>query len=314
MKQRYSFILLLGIFLFAQGCASSAPPQSFSTPDEGVNAIVAAGRAHSSDQLIQILGRDAGQIVSSGDPVADRNALDGFLQRYDQKHQLTTESDGSVTLVVGDNEWPMPIPLVKDDATGKWHFDAARGRDEIINRRIGRNELDVIQVCLAIADAQSEYAVRDPENVGVPVYAQKFLSDPGRKNGLYWSTSDDQQPSPLGALAATASEQGYHRSETGRPQPFHGYYYRMLMAQGSHASGGARSYIINGKMVGGFGVVAYPAEYGNSGIMTFIVNYEGVVYQQDLGKDTAAIAKSMAEFDPGPDWNKVEQSALSQQP
>src|SRR5262249_38469070 len=156
-----------------------------------------AGRAHSSEQIKQILGGDADQIVSSGDPVADRNALDNFLSRYDEKHQLATEADGSVTMIIGSNDWPMPIPLVKDDKTGMWHFDTARGKDEIINRRIGRNELDVIQVCMAVTDAQREYAQLDPENVGVPVYAQKFRSDPGKKNGLYWVTSSDEQPSPL---------------------------------------------------------------------------------------------------------------------
>ncbi len=312
MKSRNTVFALLCGLLFAQGCASFAPPESFSSPQDGVNAIVEAARTHSSDRLKQILGGSSEDIVSSGDPVADRKTLDDFIKRYDEKHQLTTESDGSVTLVAGNNDWPMPIPLVKDEKTGTWHFDVARGKDEIINRRVGRNEIDVVQVCLAVTDAQREYATRDPENIGVPVYAKKFRSDPGKKNGLYWNAAEGEPPSPLGPLAATASEQGYSRAEGGEPQPFHGYYFRMLKEQGQHANGGARSYVVGGKMVGGFGVVAYPADYGNSGVMTFIVNHEGVVYQRDLGKGTERIAKSMTEFDPGPGWEKSDTTPPSQ--
>jgi hypothetical protein len=313
MKHRYILSFLLSLFIFAQGCASSTPPESFNTPDDAVNALVNAARSHSADQLKQILGGASDDIISSGDAVADHNAVDGFLAKYDEKHQFKTEADGSVTLAVGSNEWPMPIPLVKDDQTGKWHFDTERGKDEMINRRIGRNELDAIQVCLAIADAQREYATRDPEHTGVAVYAEKFLSDPGKKNGLFWKTGENENPSPLGLLVIQAAEQGYTRGEAGEQRPYHGYFYRILKAQGSHATGGERNYIINGRMVGGFGVVAYPADYKNSGVMSFIVNHDGVVYQRDLGMLTSLTAKSMSEFDPGPDWEKVDSAEAAGQ-
>lgn len=314
MNNSKILLALFGIVIFAQGCTSNAPPQAFNTPDEAVNAIVAAARSHNTDKIMQILGGGAEDVMSSGDPVADRNALDVFLDKYDEKHRLNAEADGSMTLAVGSNDWPMPIPVVKDAATGSWYFDLERGKDEIINRRVGRNEMNVVQVCLAITDAQREYAIRDPENAGIPVYAEKFLSDAGKKNGLFWKTGESEAPSPLGALAATASEQGYRRSETGQPSPFHGYCYLMLKTQGPHATGGERNYIVNGKMIGGFGVVAYPAEYGDSGVMSFIVNHEGIVYQRDLGKDTARIAKSTTAFDPGPEWEKVVPETLNTQP
>jgi hypothetical protein len=201
----------------------------------------------------------------------------------------------------------MPIPLVKDDTSNKWKFDTDAGKDELISRRIGRNELDVIQVCKAICDAQREYAQRDPNNDGIPEYATKFISDPGTKNGLYWETAEGERPSPLGAFAADAAEEGYStRPSDGQPRPYHGYYYRILTAQGPNAPGGAMDYYVNGKLIGGFAVVAWPADYASSGLTTFITNYTGEVYQQDLGDDTDKIARAMTTYDPGPGWTKSE--------
>jgi len=227
---------------------------------------------------------------------------------YDDKHELVegSEPDAPYTLLVGESSWPFPIPVVKGKSG--WYFDTAEGKDEILNRRIGRNELSAIQVCLAIVDAQREYARRDPAGTGLPVYAEKFNSDPGTRNGLYWPAKEGEEKSPLGELVAKASEEGYKsaRNESGEQVPYHGYHYRILTSQGQSAPGGARDYIVEGKLIGGFGVVAWPDQYGNSGIMTFITNQDGVVYQKDLGPSTPKLAESMAAFDPGEGWKKAE--------
>jgi hypothetical protein len=209
-------------------------------------------------------------------------------------------------LIVGKNEWPFAIPLVQKN--GRWIFDTAAGKEEILNRRIGRDELDTIQTMLAIVDAQREYARETYEN-GVREYAQKFASDPGTKNGLFWEAKEGEAASPLGPLIAEAREEGYFAKQSGGPVPYHGYYYRMLTGQGEHAEEGAYSYIVNGKMIGGFAVVAYPADYGNSGVMTFIVNHDGVVYQEDLGPDTEQEAMAMKLFDPDKTWTKVKDTS-----
>ena len=210
-----------------------------------------------------------------------------------EKNRLEAESAEKVVLYLGNEDWPFPIPIVKKNAL--WHFDAKEGRDEILARRIGKNELSAIQVCLAYVDAQREYAIEDRDGDGLAEYAQKFWSDPGKKNGLYWKTSDGEKPSPLGPLAAEANKQGYTRKE-GKPVPYHGYYYRILKAQGKNAPGGAYDYMVKGKMIGGFALVAYPAKYASSGIMTFIVNHDGVVYQKDLGTKTAEDRSSDEAF------------------
>jgi hypothetical protein len=204
---------------------------------------------------------------------------------------------------------------VQDDASGKWRFDTAAGKDEILNRRIGQNELDVIQVCNAIVDAEREYAQRDPQGTGLPVYADRVISDEGQRNGLYWKTSENEEPSPLGPLVAAAVKEGYgmRKSAAEAPKPYHGYYYRLLKEQGPNAPGGAMNYVIKGKLIGGFAVMAYPADYGNSGIMSFIVNQDGVVYQRDLGPESASVATATTAYDPGPDWKKVDQGQPSDQ-
>ncbi|MFO0785071.1 MAG: DUF2950 domain-containing protein [Phycisphaerales bacterium] len=283
------------------GCASN-PGEKFATPDDAVNAAVAALRTDNQAELTRIFGPDAEEALSSGDSVSDQNNRALFLQKFDEKHALVDGEDGSKILEVGSTDWPMPIPLVQSG--GGWRFDLAAGKDEMLSRRIGRNELDAIQTLLAIGDAQDEYLDMRPQ--GVDEYAAKFFSDPGKKNGLFWPVAAGEQASPLGELVAEASAQGYSRNEqTNEPQPYHGYLFRILTAQGPNAPGGQRSYVTNGQMTGGYAVVAYPFEHGRSGIMTFIMSAQGVVYQKDLGAGTSAIAGAMTEFDPDLTWTVV---------
>ena len=293
-------LLAIAVCCVAPGC--SLRQEKFSTPEDAAKALILAAQSDQKDEVKKILGKGADDVTSSGDEIKDQLGRDKFLKAYDEKHELVAQPDGSVTLQVGADDWPMPIPIVK--RWGSWRFDTTRGRDEILNRRIGRNELDAVQVCLAVVDAQREYAEKDRNGDGVLEYAKKFFSDPGEKNGLYWETSADEPPSPLGELAADASEEGYstEATQTGAPRPYHGYLFKMLTAQGPNAPGGARDYMVDGKMTGGFAVVAWPAEYGNSGVMTFMVNNQGVVYQQNLGRKTARIASSMSAFNPDLHW------------
>ena len=248
------------------------------------------------------LGRDAEDIVSSGDPVADADILKRFVAAYDAKHTVDMDGENAAVLVIGQEEFPFPIPLTRKKK--KWWFDTGAGRDEILYRRIGRNELDVIQAMLAYVDAQDEYAERNPAGAGVGVYAQRIVSREGKKDGLYWPTKQGEVESPLGALVAAASAGGYRVG--GTPAPFHGYYFRVLTRQGENAPGGELDYVVNGKMTGGFALVAYPARYANSGVMTFEVNHDGGVFQKDLGSGTEQLAKSITSFDPDPTWKKVE--------
>jgi hypothetical protein len=292
----------------AEGAQANAqknaqPPTGFPSPEEAVRAFATALHADDAKAVTAIMGPGGEDIISSGDEVADKQRYHKFLALYDQKHVLTTDAPDRRTLVVGDADWPFPVPIVKEG--NSWHLDAAAGREEILNRRIGENELSVIQVCKAIADAQREYALRDPDGDGLEVYARKFLSDPGKRDGLYWPTAEGEPPSPLGELAAAASAEGYKRLESG-PAPYHGYYYRMLESQGPHAPDGAIDYVVNGKMPLGFAVVAWPAEHDNSGVMTFLMGPDGVVYQQNLGEDTVKLAGEIKAFDPGEGWTKVE--------
>ena len=302
-----SLSLLLGaILLIGSGCATQPPQEqrSFDSPYMAADALAQALGMGLKDQYTQILGPEAEEVLKSGDEVADRNSAATFLKAYAQQHHFDMEGD-TYTLVVGPNDWPMPIPIVKNEK-GKWRFDTSAGKEELINRRIGRNELDVIEVCQAIVDAQREYLAARTA-AGAPEYAQKFMSDAGQKNGLYWQTAEGEPASPLGPLVAEAVEQGYTstQSATGEPRPYHGYYYRMLKSQGPNAPGGAKDYMANGKLAGGFAAIAYPADYGSSGVMTFITNQLGIVYQKDLGPDTDKIAKMIESFDPGSDWDAV---------
>jgi Protein of unknown function (DUF2950) len=284
--------------------SSALAQQGFKTPQEAVDALVASARADDLKAALAVLGRDGEDIVSSGDEVSDKAVRQRFVTSYDAKHQIAMDGDNKATLVIGDNDYPFPIPLVKK--AGLWSFDTEKGRREILFRRIGHNELDAIQTALAYVDAQNEYADKDRTGAGSGVYAQRFVSEAGKKDGLYWPTASGEEDSPLGELFATASRQGY-RADQGR-SPYRGYYYKILTRQGPAAPGGAADYVVNGKMIGGFGLVAYPDEYRNSGVMTFIVNHQGTVFQKDLGPDTEKIAEAMTSFNPDKSWTKVDTS------
>lgn len=286
--------------------SSAAKPvqKMFASPEEAVSAFVTAVRNNDDKEFVTIFGPHGKALFSSGDPVSDKNGREQFLKVYDEKNALVAQGEDTI-LEIGDQQWPFPIPLVKKGDA--WFFDTVQGKEEILNRRIGRNELDSIQVCLAIVDAQREYAMNDHNADGVASYAEQFRSDAGQKNGLYWETKEGEAPSPMGPAVAKARKEGYSKDpKSDEPIPFHGYYYRILKAQGKNASGGAYDYVVNNKMIGGFAVVAYPAQYANSGVMTFMTNHDGVVYQKDLGKNTASIAKKMNTFDSDETWTKVE--------
>jgi hypothetical protein len=293
--------------------ACQTPQEQFASANAAVDSLVACLRTDNRQQLREILGPASKDLVQSGDPVEDANRIHTFLKAYDEKHAFMVNDDGSMTLVVGNTDWPLPIPVVRDRTSEKWFFDTAAGKEEMINRRIGRNELYTMQVCRAIADAQREYAMEDANGDGVPAYAQKFISDRGKKNGLYWVSKDGDPASPLGPLVAEAEEHGYVAAKAGtaEPRPFHGYLYRILKSQGPNAKGGARDYVVNGQMIGGFAVVAYPASYGSSGVTSFIINQDGDLYERDLGPDTAKIASAMTAFDPDSSWRRVENDEAS---
>ena len=307
---RYAFRLFAAavvamVFIFVGIEADAAVKQKgFATPEEAVKAFAAALKSNDESELLSIFGTAAKELISSGDPVRDKQRREMFISDYERKNSITQEG-AKMVLVIGEKDWPFPIPLVKK--ADQWFFDTKAGREEILNRRIGENELSTVQTLLAIVDAQREYAMNDRDNDGLLEYAEKFKSDPGKKNGLYWETKAGEEPSPLGELVADARAEGYTRTGTKQgPMPFHGYYFRMLKKQGTHAPGGAFDYVVKNNMIGGFAVVAYPAVYGSSGVMTFMVNYEGLVYQKDLGKNTAKTAKAMTSFDPDKTWKKVE--------
>jgi hypothetical protein len=250
------------------------------------------------------LGPDSDQILSSGDPVADKNAREDFARRYQEMHRLAYDDQGRVILYIGAGNWPVPIPLVKKD--GGWVFDTAAGKDELLFRRIGRNELFTIKVLEDLADAQSEYA-SEAHDGAEGQFAQKILSDPGKHNGLYWETAEGQPESPIGPLVASATAEGYKKDSGGNPIPFHGYYYKVLEGQGKNAPGGAKKYLVDGKMTSGFAFLAYPAEYRASGVMTFMINQDGVIVQKDLGPDTATLASAIVEYNPDKTWQEVDE-------
>jgi hypothetical protein len=285
--------------------ATGALAQQYKTPDEAAKALIDAAKAADRPALMRVLGPDSAEIVSSGDEVADASARKRVVEAYDTKHQVVMEGADKAVLVIGNEDWPFPIPLVRKD--GIWRFDTAAGRDEILFRRIGRNELNAIQASLAYVDAQHEYAEKGVGGNGV--YAQRIVSQPGKKDGLYWPTQSGEDESPLGDLAAAASAAGYRAGQ--ERAPYHGYYYKILTRQGANAPGGALDYIARGKMIGGFALVAYPAEYRNSGVMTFVVNHQGSIYQKDLGPDTARVASGMTAFNPDSTWQRVTETDAS---
>jgi hypothetical protein len=290
---------LSGIMAVLLLSTASQAQQSYRAPEDAAAALAAAVKSGPSD-ILKVLGRAADDIVSSGDEVADAASRQRFTSMYDARHSIKAEGNKKATLILGADDFPFPIPLVNTKAG--WEFDTDEGRIEVLYRRIGRNELDAIQTALAYVDAQNEYADKD-RGEGAGVYAQRIVSTPGKKDGLFWR--DDADPSPLGALAAQASAEGY-KTDEGGPTPYHGYYFRILKAQGSDAPGGALNYVVKGKMIGGFALIAWPAEYGNSGVVTFLVNHTGTVYQKDLGTRTDFVAKRVALFDLDQTWKKVD--------
>jgi Protein of unknown function (DUF2950) len=299
--RRLAALVLLCSGLALPTLTPAIAQETFKTPDAAADALASAARNNDRAAILNVLGREGADIASSGDPVADSAIRTKFVETYDAKHQVKMDGDAKATLIIGSDDFPFPIPLIRKGDS--WRFDTAAGRQEILARRIGRNELDAIQSSLAYVDAQNEYADKDRTSAGAGVYAQRIVSETGRKNGLYWPSSASGDESPLGELVAEATQQGYRVGE-GRA-PYHGYYFKILTKQGPDAHGGALDYVVNGKMLGGFALVAYPAEYRNSGVMTFIVNHEGVVFQKDLGPRTAELAERMTAFNPDSSWTKV---------
>ena len=300
--------LALGFTLVILGACGqpSIKQKDFASVDQAVRALVDAARAGDTRAMLEVLGGDAKPLLESGDPVQDHNTRMLFVHEYDALNSLLALPDGTTILQVGPDNWPFPFPLVQEGE--RWHFDAAAGADEIINRRVGRNELSTVQSCLAYVDAQREYYLRNPGNDKLLHYARRLLSTEGHKDGLYWPVATGEEESPLGEEFARARSEGYLKEGTPMPQPFHGYIYRALERQGPHAEGGPYDYVAHDQMIGGFALVAYPAEYGTSGVMTFIVNHKGVVFSKDLGADTAKVAGEMTAFDPDNTWKREASS------
>jgi hypothetical protein len=304
-------LLILAFVVFLSSCRTaektSAAASAFATPEEAGSALLTAAKANDQAALSAVLGPDSKEILFSGDSVQDKAAAQAFIGKYNEMHRWRRMQDGSQTLIVGADNFPFPIPLKKNPG-GQWFFDTAAGKDEILNRRIGRNELAVIDACRGLVDAQTQYFSQKHVGGISKQYAIKFISDPGTQNGLYWKSENGQPESPLGPAVTQATTEGYSVSNT--RAPFHGYYFRMLTGQSDKAKGGAKDYVVNGKMVNGFAFVAYPAQYDDSGVMTFITNQEGVVLQKDLGKSTADIAAAMTRFDPDSSWSPANGPAV----
>ena len=287
---------------FAPAFAQQRGQQTFASAEDAAHALLVAMQSQDEQSPLSVLGPDAKQVLSSGDPMEDADTRIDFVVRYQAMHRLVTEADGTVSLVVGAENWPFPIPLVNKQ--GKWYFDTDAGKDEILFRRIGRNELAAEDACQELVEEQKEYFARAPAGFSRQ-FAQKLVSDEGRHNGLYWHGAYDEFDSPVSALIAYAYGTG-SKSQVGDPVPFNGYFFRIVTSQGPHALGGAKSYIVNGVMTGGFAFIAYPAEYRTSGVMTFMVDESGTIYEKDLGPNTAKIAQAMTAYDPDSSWHKAE--------
>ena len=313
-SRAFCAMLLIALGSAPIAFAQEAGQRTFNSVTAATDAFAAAVRNHDESAMLAILGPSAKDLISSGDPVADRNKQDTFSLNYIGLHQFAAASDGRTFLYIGPNNWPTPIPLQKN-ASSQWYFDSDYGRQEILYRRIGANELNVIKVCGAIVEAQRDYYNAFHDGASVHQYAQRFRSSPGTQDGLYWDVKPGAQPpeSPLGPLVAQAAAEGYQHHTSDEPHPFHGYVYRLLTSQGPNAPGGATNYIIDGKMTGGFALVAYPVKYRDSGVMTFIVNQDGQVYQKDLGPDTAQIATDMVAYDPDASWQPTNKATVTAQ-
>jgi DUF2950 family protein len=293
-------VILLTGGLAIPSLAQQPGQKTFSSPQDASSALVAAMQSNDEKAMLNILGPDGKQIVSSGDEIEDAQNRANFADKYQEMHRLVKEPDGTTTLYIGAKNWPTPIPLVNKD--NAWYFDTDAGKREILFRRVGRNEMSTIHVCQELVAAQKEYYSAQNNQ-----YAPQIFSDEGRHNGLYWKTSAGDPQSPIGPLVASAVAEGYAKGQAGPPTPYHGYYYHVLTRQGKNVSGGAKSYLVNGKMTEGFAFIAYPAEYRSSGVMTFIVNQDGVVYQKDLGKKTEVMGKAMKDYNPNSSWQKAEE-------
>jgi hypothetical protein len=304
-RSRPLLAAVIALFWLATGATWAAPPKqaTFESPEAAADALVAALKANDERRLVALFGPDGTKLVGSGDATADQADRARFVTAFEEAHKIDMQGDAKAILSVGKDDWPLPVPIVKRGNT--WRFDAKKGQDEVVNRRIGRNELSTIQVLLAIVDAQRDYSSEDRNGDGRLEYAQRFRSSPGKTDGLFWPAVEGKPESPLGPFAATASREGY-KAQAGKRSPYHGYYFKILTGQGKQAPGGAYSYLVRGQMIGGFAVVAWPAKYGASGIMTFLVNHDGVVYQKNLGPETATITSEMRVFNPDASWTKVE--------
>lgn len=304
----WAIAMLLVIVVGISGCKKSAEaaarPETFGSQEEASEAVYKAAQAGDSPTIVKIFGSDARELLFSGDPVEDKAAREHFVKAYEQMHRWERLRSGQLVLALGAENDPFPFKLTKNSA-GRWYFDVNSAKGEVLARRIGQNELTTIDVLNAIVDAQAEYFDDVRDGSQTHQYAQKLISDEGKRNGLYWKQTGSEPESPLGPLAANASNEGYEVQHL-KPEPFHGYFYRILKKQGSHAPGGTKDYVVGGAMTEGFAVLAYPAEYLNSGVVTFMVNQDGTVFEKDLGEGTAKAAQALTAFDPDESW-KIEE-------
>lgn len=298
----------IGLGAFGSVFAQEAGQKTFSTPAAAADALAVAAQKNDAQEMLAILGASSQDLASSGDKVADKESRDRFTTKYHEMHRFAAIGEGRMILYIGAENWPTPIPLQKNGS--QWYFDTASAKQEILYRRIGANELNVIKVCQAIVDGELDYYGALHDGDSVHQYAQKFGSTPGKHDGLYWKVNAGEPESPIGPLIAQAATEGYkhHAAQTGqdKPLPFHGYIYKLLTSQGADAPGGAKSYVVGGKMTGGFALVAYPVSYKDSGVMTFVVSQDGQIYQKDLGAQTRQIATGMVEYNPDATWQPVE--------
>ena len=302
---RFAALILSALLVsswFAPAFAQQPGQRTFASPDDAASAFFAAMQKQDDQLTLSILGPAGKDVLSSGDPAEDANARIGFVVKYQEMHRFVTEPNGTLTLIVGAENWPFPIPLVNN--RGSWYFDTLAGKEEILLRRIGANEIAAMDACRDLVEAQKEYFARPMGNLSKQ-FAQRLVSDQGRHNGLYWQDAANEVDSPLNPLIAYA----YGKSlddQGGDQYPFNGYFFRVLTRQGPHAPGGAKNYVVDGKMTAGFAFVAYPAEYRSSGVMTFIVSESGATYEKDLGPETTKLAEAMTTYDPDSTWHQAQ--------
>jgi hypothetical protein len=289
--------------LFAAGCNTPQAQARFATPEEAAAALLQAFKTEDLQKMQAIFGREGMEAVASGDPVSDRNDREVIALAMEQSWRWAPHGEDAKELIIGDEQWPFPVPLVKTD--NEWQFDSEEGKEEVLARRIGRNELGIISVCRAYVGMQREYASQPHDGKPAGLFAQRLRSSPGRQDGLYWQTKPGERRSPLGDLAAEAAAEGYDANRSAS-SPFWGYHFRILTAQGPAAPGGKKNYVVNGDMSGGFALLAYPAKFAASGVMTFMVGQDGVVYEKDLGEDTATQALRLVEYNPDESWTAVQ--------